>query len=334
LNNIDELGDIYKTIQYALYPKYQPITKSQSVVKNKRGKEFNLMANASIIGVKEASTNITVEKLIDYDETNSTPKLILRITTPPIDKMDIVLSLDSSGSMGLSNGDMVIKNGLKDSINAFMEELHGKNISSRFSIVSWDDKVDFIYRNNGTNIRGIDPNNTILVNATTLKNDLESSIIPYYHSEEEEATNLETGIISPLMILGNNKPIHSGTFRCVVLVVGRGEFKNYTKNISSNLKLYPFMIYPLGINPGREMEKSLKNLADISNGKYIYTTGSTSDFKDELDNLLEKFLEEAAHNTSVARNVIIYESLYPYLEPDLSSLKGARLLSYDGKTNK
>jgi hypothetical protein len=305
LNNIGKLGDIYN----------------------------NLVANASIIGVKETTTNVTVEKLVEYNEKNSTPKIILKIATPPIDKMDIVISLDSSGSMGLSNSDTLVKAGLKNSINNFIGDLKGKNISSRIAVVSWDDNVDFIYGNNGTAISGINPNKTILASATAFQKDLGPNIIPFYKSAEEETTDLSIGIVNPLDILRNNNPLHPSAFRCIVLIAGRGEFKNYTPNVANKVKSLPFRIYPLGLNPGQEMEKSLRNLAYISNGKYIYSTGAANDFSQELDNLFKEFLKEAAYNTSVARNVIIYDSLYPYLKPDLSSLKGAKLLGYNSTTN-
>ena len=180
---------------------------------------------------------------------------------------------------------------------------------------------------------GIDPNKTILANATVFQKDLGPNIIPFYESGEEQTTDLSIGIVNPLDILRNNQPLHPSAFRCIVLVAGRGEFKNYTANVARNVKLLPFKIYPLGINPGPEMERSLKNLADISKGKYIYLTGASNDFGNDLDNLLKEFLKEAAYNTSVARNVIICDTLYPYLKPDLSSLKGARLLGYNSTTN-
>jgi hypothetical protein len=303
----------------------------QLMMPYQQGPKFGLVANGSIISVKELETNVTIQKSILYNERNSSPGIMLTVKTPPIDRLDMVIALDSSGSVNLWNEERSMRDGLKYAINNFIKELKNRNIDARISIISWDDNIDFAYGN----ISNTDVRNASLVQSDQITETILDRIMNNYSCDEEDLTDFNVGLENSILILNNkqNKPKYPDAFRCIVFLAGRSEFRDCTNATLTNIENSHYKIYPIGLNPGRKMEGSLSNISRITGSKYIYSTGTRTDLKLELDKLLKEFLDKSLNETPVANNVVIVESLYPYLKPDLDSVNGARINGFNDTTN-
>jgi uncharacterized protein YegL len=313
-----------------LNDKIEPSSNKVNITADRLAPMFGLFGQGRAIELNEASTNLTVEKVIAYDELNSSPKLVIRIKTPPISKMDIVLALDSSGSIALNNDDAAVKNALKSSLKSFVNYLREKNIDARISILSWDDGVDFAYGD----INNIHPTNASLVNLTKIEPEIDM-IVNNYSSEEWEGTDFGVGIGNSLLVLNNNKPLFPDTYRCVVLLAGRSEFIACNQTIKNQMVAgeFPIPIYTLGLYPGLFMKNNLTKIANLTGARYIPSVGTENDLDGKLRTMFKDFVDKALYETPIAHDVIIVESLYPYLVPEIRTINGAAFNSYNKTTN-
>ena len=104
---------------------------------------FNLIGKGKEIGSKNVTTNVSVTKYMEANE-NSNPRIRIRIETPPVEAADIVIAVDSSGSMN-KGGQPIESAVLKEAIPELLSKINKSVKDLRIGIVSWDNNIDFAY---------------------------------------------------------------------------------------------------------------------------------------------------------------------------------------------
>jgi Mg-chelatase subunit ChlD len=297
------------------------------------GKSFLLNGQGSGGLARNKDTNVTVEKLIVPNANNTGPRIILRITAPWVTRADFVFAIDSSGSMFLDPQDA---NSTRKEVSKFIDQLNGisypdgTKVDGRVSIMSWDNDVDFAY----SPILNNNPNKAKMVPLGQALNDINTIFDKkYFKGFENETTQFDVGINNSIKILINNPPpsnYKNITKMFIIFVTDRSEFLDIDKNSSvlSQARKMNYVIYPIGLNVGPMMNDSLTRIAKQTNGYYGWSASTSQDIDRILEKNLKDITQKILYDTTVANDVMIVDSVYPYLTPDLTTLKGAKLLGF------
>lgn len=283
------------------------------------GEPFNLVGRGGANEIKESKTNISVQKLIMPNKEGTGPKIIFRITAPKIEKLNLVIAADSSGSTSLyPDKAPTDQDAIKSLIPKILNDLKSRNLETKVSILSWDDGVDFAYGELGNR----DESKAKMKDVITALGDCQN-LMAQYDSRENESTNFNVGLNKSIAILNNNKPIDpERTLQCILFITDRSEFTDLYPNSWAEIKSLKYKIYPLGLNPGPMMRATLEEIANVTGGNWSFATTREGDAEIVWGNYLE-IMDEAINQTPIAERVIIVDTLYPYLNPDLRTLQGA-----------
>lgn len=295
---------------------------------------FVLQARGREIQIKELETDVTVTKTVKGG--TSGPLIVLKITAPPVEdiKNAIVLALDSSGSFGLGgrpDHGVVVRKAVSNVLNKTAKTYPKINIS----ILSWDDNIDFAY----SNLTNNEPAYAKMVPIAQADEDFRINhvFIPAeeyqflnwwrdenyndisYSCKENESTNLNVGIRGAIDTLDANYPRgqdkkEETISKSIILITGRSEFTDYIPEIINEAKEKEYKIYPvgLGVIDNSRLKDSLKYIAYVTGGTYKYSPNSLDFTEEAVITDIFGAIEETLMDT-VADNITIIESLYPYL---------------------
>jgi hypothetical protein len=284
---------------------------------------FMLGGQGSAFKVNEPKTNVTIEKLVVSGKSRTSPQIILRIITPKVDNISLIMALDSSGSSSLNVPPD--KEAIKKEVPNFLKKLESTGIRANVSIVSWDDDIDYI---NG--IRGIKTDKHMPINKTNqvITNLLSDS---NFVCLENETTDFDKGLKTSIDLMNYNKPFEDPYApQVLIFITGRSEFKNYTWKDYSNSTLPN--IYPIGLMPGKQMIESLNWLATRSGGYYDISGSTSPELNRVLNDDFSIIMDKVLYGRPIAYNATIIDTLYPYLIPDETSIKA--VTSFKNRTQK
>lgn len=281
---------------------------------------------AVIFGESQSDiTNIQATKdVISSGKTNS-PNIRLAVKMPPTPaKLDIVLAMDTSGSMMmnyLKDPKKMDIEWISDAISPILE----KYKEARVSIVSWDDENEV-----GDSAS---PFYDVATNRADIQTELKK--LP---SEclETDNTVYSIGIKRAVQVMDQYPPEDPvNTARIIILVTGLSEFRAEPKNGSSDLTLdyqlknskrdrnygkanksfNGYQIYPVQIGIDERFKWESENLSKIAESTRIRGQPDTSrpyDNINQLDTAISKILD-GLKSRPVAHNVEVIDTLYPYL---------------------
>ena len=329
------------------YKSSYPDGKSTIIMSDELANPFVLQARGREIQIKEPNTNVTVTKRIEGGVAG--PRIVLIITVPPAKeiKNSIVLALDSSGSFGLGgrpdNG-VIVRKAIPNVLADTAEYYPNTNIS----ILSWDDNFDFAY----SNLTNKNPKNATMVPIGQAMIDIANNhvFIPaekyklysipftnyqfsvplvniinpeynedFYYCQENESTNLSVGVRGAIDILDANYPeeqkdIKDTAGKSIILITGRSEYTECKPEIIAEAKKKDYKIYPVGLGVIKEsrLRTSLDGIASNSGGRYQYSPNNLEWTEKAVSTDIFGAIKETLMRT-IADDIIIKESLYPYL---------------------
>jgi Mg-chelatase subunit ChlD len=304
---------------------------------------FNLVGRGKEIGSKNVITNVSVTKYLEANE-NSNQRIRIKIETPPVEAADVIIAVDSSGSLNLG-GQPIQSAVLKEAIPELLSAMNNSVKDLRISLVSWDNDIDFAYSDFSNKIAS--SATLVPLNSFTL-GDINKNFASYYYANERETTNLDTGLDASLVILKNPKNLPKDpikTKRFVIFIVGRSEFEGANWTLVDGFSKNTWPIYCVGIEliSDSELEKELKAIKSATNGGYLPILAAQKSVTGTSSNLIKeevlKYIESILTEEPIATNVTIVESLFPYLTPDLNSvtidnkLIDKRKVRYNPNTN-
>jgi hypothetical protein len=302
-----------------------------SIINNAFGQEINGLetysSGTSIIKskgelIKEPLTNVSIIKM------NDGSTLDYFIKTPIVDSFEFVLALDSSGSLGKGNNeDETQKKAIEKAVPMFLQYIKQNYSSSKFkiSIVSWDDNVDFAiggYNNSNPIDEKYNSENIVakMIPLDDVINITDNIFNNAFITSEYEQTDLSTAIKTSLKVI-NNTPYskYDRVLRFVILVTGNGEFNRCNEDLINMANKNRYGIYSIGIDTAKSsmIRKELKNISG-DDKKIEYIGPIYQEVNRSLSDLLYEALRvqlEKAMNESIATNVKITESFYPYYRP-------------------
>jgi hypothetical protein len=303
---------------------------------DKFGSEFNLMGQGKIINKSNQETDVKVRKIIERNEITNLPRITIQIITPPIKNVDFVLAVDSSGSMNQSEEyTKAITEGIPNYLSQLEKKYKDKDI--RVSIVSWDE--DNLNTNNSDEFAYGDIKNNnyadarlVPLNRTTT--DAKKLFEKYKNiCGDTEGTHFNAGLNASVAVFDNkaNKPkpaYENNTSKFILFITGKSEFKKcddyvLKQAIDRNLKVATFGI---DLTPDCTMENELEKISSMTGGHYLPCAATSGQLQTRLEDELEN-LTKSMINSTVASNVSIVETLYPYLIPVEESITGATLIN-------
>jgi hypothetical protein len=293
---------------------------------------FNLPAVIAGGSAVDNATNIEVTKKIVSSGKKNSPDIELTLKMPPKPaKIDIVLAMDTSGSM--------VQHYQKDTNMTYMEwasdaiESIIKNYpDAMVSVVSWDDEYQEGDR--------ISPFYEVSKNSFAIKQELKRL---YLECVETDHTIYSVGLKRAIATMDNRTPSDPyNTARIIIFVTGLSEFlaepknapkdltldeqllnarKNRTYNTSNEFNGYQVYTVHIGIDKRFKME--YENLTKISQITRIPNQPSLPpipvDNIENLNNAIDLILTKLK-SEPVADNVEVTDTLYPYIR-------------YEGSTN-
>ncbi len=280
----------------------------------------------------DLNTAIKATKVIVPSGNKNSPDINLTLTMPPTPaKLDIVLAMDTSGSMEQNymddNSGRTQINWSTDTIRSIINHYS----EARVSIVSWDDEdefgdtmTDFFELSNSSNVTIV---NNILQNL-------------YLECKETDHTVYSIGVKRAIEAMDQGSSTMSdpyNTARIIIFVTGLSEFRAEPKNASRELTLdyqlqdakrnrtyegtsfYGYQILPvqIGIDPKRfkwewNNVSKIMNETRIQNGPLQAEPYSEEDV-DKLDGTIKHILTDLK-NRSMAQDIVVIDTLYPYLD--------------------
>jgi hypothetical protein len=245
-----------------------------------------------------------------------------------VDDFDFVLALDSSGSFGVGGDPFSTqKKAVLEAVPEFIKEIRNNSEYSansfKISVVGWNDQIDFAYGD----FNNRNPRNAKLVPVENVTSDI-GELEEHYICDEESFTNISIPISAALNILDekiNPPDPNKRTSRFVILVTGRSEFSKAQENLikKAREKNYPIYIIGLDIVKGSKLHDHLMELGDNKQKRVSFISFIPSQSKvlaGQLRAALEAHLFNATREP-IARNVTIDETVYPYIMPDLKSIR-------------
>lgn len=269
--------------------------------------------------VHQEETNVNVTKSVEGDGS----KLQLRydIQTPKVDDFYFVLALDSSGSLGYGGskdqGEAVI-DAVPKFIKDTVEEYKDKNIS--MSLISWDDNIDFAYKN----FENIDPENAKIVPIQEVLKDINENVFGEidderfkYRIQENDRTNISKAIDASIAILNNNpENYYHRTSKFIILVTGQSEYERDNETIKRAKEAgYPIYVIAMDLDPHSRLQTDLRALSGYDENRFQNLPSVRDYLKMDLKDALATALKKAVYGP-VAENFTITEPLYSYLDPE------------------
>ncbi len=294
----------------------------------------------SIIGckgelIKEPLTNVSIIKMNDGTTLN------YFIKTPIVDSYEFVLALDSSGSFGKGyDEDETQRKAVLDAVSLFLNHIQKNYSSSKFkiSVVSWDNNIDFAiggYNNSNPTLEKYHPDsiNAKMIPLEDIINISDNMLSESFICSEYEQTDLSTAIKTSLDII-NQTPYskYERVLRFVILVTGNGEFSRCNEELIKVANKNRYHIYSIGVNTAKSsmIRKELINLSGNSDN-VEYAGPIYQEVNKSLCGILYEALKlqlDKAMNESIATNVRITESFYPYYHPKSVYVDGKPIRFY------
>ena len=266
--------------------------------------------------VNDSATNVVVTKKIVPNELETCPDINLTVKMPdePYD-VDVVFALDSSPSMKYTQ----LVGTMSGVVGGLINQPEFNDV--RISVVSWDEGTpDFV-----TPLTRVIGRNY--------------SLDPLDVSDEEDHTVYGDGLRPAIDVLEKEGPVDLYTTRrIIVFVTGESEFSlgDWDAQLDRAARK-GYIVYAVGMQIDKKGEPiQYNNLMKVSQtgGKFYSINdfpkilGVVSKIKEELDNL------------SIAENIIVTDTLYPYLvvgENDVEATNGnetvkLKPLNSDGST--
>ena len=195
-------------------------------------------------------------------------KIKLNVTWPVIYESapaDIVFAIDSSGSMTLKDPkDERIKASKK--FVDLMEKSDGDRY--RAAVVSWDYKVDFVCPCGGSTSTCNSAGNAILTDDLSKVKECLDKI-----DSEGKYTDYDPGLSAAIEIL---KSKGRKNVKRTIIFFTDGGVDRYDKSLAYEAKKNNIQIYTIGLGVRAPMDYSLKEIADITGGKYYIAPTSRS----------------------------------------------------------
>jgi hypothetical protein len=276
-------------------------------------------------------TNIKATKEILPSDKKNSPDIRLTLEMPPKPaKLDIVLAMDTSGSMVQeykNNTDQTYMDWASGAINKTI----AKFPEARVSIVSWDDENE------------AGDTTTRFYNMPDEKRNVEEILNNLsYECIETDHTIYSIGIKRAVQVMDNktNWPKDPyNTARIIIFITGLSEFSAEPKNASRGMTLEDqissarqnrtyekntsfngYQIFPVRIGIGPRYIMEYQNLSKILNGTRIKdqpsVLGDPTSIEDikNLDDAIEMILN-GLRSRPIAYDVRVNDTLYPYLVP-------------------
>jgi hypothetical protein len=272
------------------------------------------LPGTTIVGAQTASSNdIKVAKEIIPSDNKNSMDINLTIKMPPKPaKLDIVLAMDTSGSMVQQYQEMTYLDWASEIVLPILKEYS----DARVSIVSWDDDDE------------VGDSMTPFYNAAkenmTIRNKLNKLS---QECLETDRTIYSIGVKRAIQKL-NEEPAtdYGNTSRIIIFVTGLSEFMAEPKNASNGLTLKEqlavahakgYQIYPVKIGEPRFIWES-ENLSTIARethvpGQPAINETYSIDSMNNLSSALEEILK-GLKSKPIAYDMEVVDTLYPYLD--------------------
>lgn len=330
--------------------------------KDEDGTTIMIPARGKNIELTEINTDVRVEKRIEQGA--SGPRIVIKLKAPPSTRMSLVIALDSSGSFGRGGYpeySLLVRNVMPE----FLQTLNETYPESNISILIWDDKVDFIYKDlKGTRQpqysklvpidQAIGELNEMHVFAPATEREFRLGIlnkylkdipillhIPLlakvnedynpndYRCDESNYTDFNVALRNAIDILDRDPTKNMSddpNGRYILLVTGRSEFTDCDPKLIAEAREKNYRIHPIG------MRVITGSDMDKSLGIMADQTNGTKEYtpgsKDWTENKLHDALNTFLKRPDLSvRNISIVETVYPYLSIDNSSVT----LAVDGQ---
>ncbi|MCJ7442942.1 MAG: VWA domain-containing protein [Methanotrichaceae archaeon] len=287
----------------AKYTKYDGSSGSSALkekVLNVMGSGMFSLAGTGFTKTIEDKTGVLVAKSVEPGATISCPDVTISLKMPPMpSRINIVFALDSSGSMKQQyvGSETHLESMSKAISNALLDSSVFRN--SRISFLSWDNNVDFETEPiNVSDRQGIE-------DALRLLNSNESETTVY-------AVGLK-GAIDKLNAMPILDPYN--TRGIIVFVTGLSEFDpNAIAEAIQEAKTNGYAVYTVGLgilnaDPSSEEFTTLKMISETTGGTGPREIQNFKDITDVISNISNEILAKP-----IATNVIITDTLYPYLK--------------------
>ena len=239
---------------------------------------------------------------IDLCRTPQEIKIKLNVTWPVICEpapADIVFAIDSSGSMTLKDPeDERIKASKK------FVDLMGEGDGNRYraAVVSWDYKVDFVCPCGGSASTCDSAGNAILTGDISKVKDCLDNI-----DSEGKYTDYDPGLSVAIEIL---KSKGRKNVKRAIIFFTDGGVDRYDKSLAYEAKKNNIQIYTIGLDVQAPLDYSLKEIADITGGKYYIapTSESIGGIFDEIMGEMGKIIGRKS-----VTGVTVTDTLHDYL---------------------
>jgi hypothetical protein len=320
---------------------------------------FNVKAIGSRTKYQETRTKVNISKIIDQGLYGG-PRIKIRIETPdgPNVQNSLVLALDSSGSLG-NGGNPSYGENLRKAIMPTLENIKTQLPKSNVSIISWDDNIDFSYSPltyGSAKTANLVPIGKAIEDIRRDKVFVDYPIsifgyelpillsypINYYKCTEYEATDFTVGLNGAIDILNKAHPKQNNDenntdLNSIIFIAARSEFIPFSKDTTliEEAKKNNYHIYTLGIGAINKsfMEDELFYAASQTGGKYHYSSGSDSWSKKAIVDEVNSIVEEIRDMT-LLNNVELVDTVYPYLDIIVPSIKATVTRGKESKTLK
>lgn len=316
--------------------------------------EMKFLIEGNKIEKTDQNTNMTISKEITGGTLG--PRITLDIKAPGVEaiRTNVVIAVDSSGSLG-KGGRAEYGENIRKSIPVVLKNIEQKMPLSNVSVISWDDNVDFAYSSlNNTKAadaklvpisearREISDNEVFISKSyfdrypypiNRLAEFFRSLPDDYYYCKETEITDLNVGLDSARIVLNRSTQNPLGGIRkLIILVTARSEFIPCNESLIIAAKNDDCDIHTIGVGviDGSELHMELKRLAGDrakpkgDEDKYHYSPGSVFYNNYVIASVIEKALKQF-YTENISNNLIIEDTLYPYLQIDNNTLFQATL---------
>jgi hypothetical protein len=305
--------------------------KSENYTEKYNSQAANLNLHGLANGESWTHKGVTIAKYIEQgkDQNSLDIKIILKMPSKPA-KLDIVLAMDTSGSMVQHYNPSNEFNRIEESdIEIASRELIRllKTYSdSRVSIVTWDDEDES------------DDIMTPFYNVDNQSQHIEDELVNLYQKcNETDNTIYSIGIKRAIRKLDEDRSTDPfNTSRIIIFVTGLSEFRaepenafkdqtledllyNATENRTYGRSTFRgYQIYPIQIGINKKFKMQYDNLSMISritsidqNISKVYSINNTKELADKISMIL---INESSK--PIARDVEVTDTLYPYFEYD------------------
>jgi hypothetical protein len=306
-------------------------------------KSINFQAETSEVFRNDLYTNMSITKSIVNGPYG--PRIILKFSAPPPERIknNIVIAIDSSGSLG-NGGVKEYEYNIRESMPKILETINASMPQSNISILSWDDDIDFSY----SPLRKKPKEIAELVPISQAKRDIIGNNIfkysksnqnltiidyllsrmnkdypnDYYYSIENETTNFNVGLERSKLILDKAKNKKTEASRNLIfLIVGRSEFIPCNKELIDSLENDHINVHTVGISviEGSMMHKELLTISK-NKSNYHYSPGSWLFNDASMASAISIALKQI-NKDNITDSIYISDTFYPYFNIHKESIQ-------------